>query len=280
MPPKKRKSKAEDEEVSTDEEKYQPQAKKSTSGRQINPTLSKTEASKPTLKYDLEWTQFGDVNSKNIRPLYYLWSKTLEGRDKVASFDIDNTIIATKSGKRFATGKLISKFRLAHFLPQYLSSFIDVGAQDWQFLDKSIPPKLKELNDTGYRVVFITNQAGIEKGNVKFAELKTKFEAIISELDIPVYIFIATGETHFRKPSTEIWKFFLENCNQSVKVNMTDSFYVGDAAGRLLLKHIVIINSQITLKQCIFNYVELKTGRPEDLKTSRVLIVCSLPILN
>ena len=29
-----------------------------------------------------------------------------------------------------------------------------------------------------------------------------------------------------------MWKFLLEHCNQSVKVNMTQSIYVGDAAGR------------------------------------------------
>ena len=105
MPPKKRKSanKPTQDEVSTDEEKYQPQAKKSNSGRQINPTLSKTEASKPKLKHDLEWEEFGEKSSKNVSPLYYVWSKNLEGREKIASFDIDNTIIATKSGKRFAT---------------------------------------------------------------------------------------------------------------------------------------------------------------------------------
>ena len=80
--------------------------------------------------------------------------------------------------------------------------------------------------------MFITNQAGIEKGNVKFSELKNKFEAILSELDIPVFILIATGETHYRKPSTEMWKFLLENCNKSVTVDMKESFYIGDAAGR------------------------------------------------
>ncbi len=81
-------------------------------------------------------------------------------------------------------------------------------------------------------MVFVTNQAGIEKGKVKFAELKSKFEAIISALEIPVVVFVATGENHFRKPSTEIWQFFLSSCNNSVEVNMTESFYVGDAAGR------------------------------------------------
>ena len=108
MPPKKRPAKpVDDDEVSTDDEKYQPQAKKSSSGRQINPALSKAEAGKPKLKYDLEWMEYGEKTSKNVAPLYYCYSKTLEGRDKIAAFDIDNTIIETKSGKKFATSKII-----------------------------------------------------------------------------------------------------------------------------------------------------------------------------
>jgi hypothetical protein len=106
MPPKKRPAKPAEDEISTDDEKYQPQAKKSSSGRQINPALSKAEESKSKLKYDLEWMEFGEKTSKNVPPLYYLWSKTLEGRDKIAAFDIDNTIIETKSGKKFATSEL------------------------------------------------------------------------------------------------------------------------------------------------------------------------------
>ncbi len=95
-----------------------------------------------------------------------------------------------------------------------------------------MPKKLVELDKDGYRIVFITNQAGIEKGHTKFSELKTKFEAILKELNIPVFIFIATGENHFRKPSHVIWHFFETTCNSSIEINMKDSFFVGDAAGR------------------------------------------------
>jgi len=109
MPPKKRPAKQVEDDVSTDDEKYLPQAKKSSSGRQINPALSKAEAGKPKLKYDLEWLEFGEKTSKNICPLYYLFSKTQEGRDKIAAFDIDNTIIETKSGKKFATSEFSFK---------------------------------------------------------------------------------------------------------------------------------------------------------------------------
>jgi bifunctional polynucleotide phosphatase/kinase len=80
--------------------------------------------------------------------------------------------------------------------------------------------------------VFITNQAGVEKGHTKVSDLKTKFDAMIRELRIPVYVLISTGETHFRKPSAEMWNFFVKECNKGVQVNHDESFYVGDAAGR------------------------------------------------
>lgn len=96
-----------------------------------------------------------------------------------------------------------------------------------------MPDKLKELHANGYRILWVTNQAGIEKGKVKFAtELKPKFEAMVRELDLPVFILIATGENHFRKPAIEMWKHFIEQCNQGVSVDINESYYVGDAAGR------------------------------------------------
>ena len=51
-----------------------------------------------------------------------------------------------------------------------------------------MPDKLKELNDEGYRIMFYTNQAGIEKQKVKPQEIMTKIEAIIEKLDIPVLV--------------------------------------------------------------------------------------------
>ena len=53
-----------------------------------------------------------------------------------------------------------------------------------------MPDKLKELNDDGYRVMFFTNQAGIEKQKVKPQEIMTKIEAIIESLDIPILVSV------------------------------------------------------------------------------------------
>jgi bifunctional polynucleotide phosphatase/kinase len=200
----KRKSKPEEDETTTSDEERQSSAKK---GRNQNGGVSIPVAGSSNLKYGLKW--FEHDKDSSLPALYYLWSKTLDGCKKVAAFDIDNTIIVTKSGKNFAT-----------------------NTSDWKWFDKCVPERLRELHKDGYRVVFLTNQGGIEKKNTTFKDLKTKFEAMLTELDIPVFIFIATGETHYRKPSTEMWEFFSSECNQSEKLDLAQSFYIGDAAGR------------------------------------------------
>lgn len=160
------------------------------------------------LEGDLKWHQYGDV-MKGVCPLLKLTSDTLPGCDKVAGFDIDFTVIRTASGRRFAT-----------------------GASDWEFWDEVVPSKLQELHHNGYRVVFFTNQAGIEKLKVKPEEFMKKTEAIIKEVGVPIYVFACTGTNHFRKPSTMMWDHFVEHCNKGIKPDMSKCLYVGDAAGR------------------------------------------------
>ncbi|XP_070194979.1 bifunctional polynucleotide phosphatase/kinase-like isoform X2 [Littorina saxatilis] len=106
------------------------------------------------------------------------------------------------------------------------------GSNDWEWWDNRVPDKLRQLHKDGFRVLFITNQAGIEKDKVKPQTVKDKLEAIIKELGIPVQVLISTGNSHYRKPSPCMWDFFVKDCNQGVAVNKAESYYVGDAAGR------------------------------------------------
>lgn len=157
---------------------------------------------------NLKWEHVGEV-VKSVCPLILLSSSTLDGRQKVAGFDIDFTVIKTASGRRFAT-----------------------GSKDWEWWDDSVPGKLKALDKDGYRVIFFTNQAGIEKLKVTIEEITVKIENIIKELGIPIYAFVCTGENQYRKPSTFMWDLFEKKYNQGVKVDRSGSVYVGDAAGR------------------------------------------------
>ncbi|CAL1540072.1 unnamed protein product [Lymnaea stagnalis] len=147
----------------------------------------------------------GDEDS----PVIALISATLEGSSKVAGFDIDFTVIKTASGRTFAT-----------------------GSNDWVFWDDKVPGRLRELHKDGYRVVFFTNQAGIEKKKVTPESFKNKIEDIIKKLEIPVLVFASTGTNNYRKPYTAMWDHFLDNYNGGVKVDKSESIYVGDAAGR------------------------------------------------
>lgn len=58
------------------------------------------------LKHGLEWGTVGEgQKAPYIAPLLVLSSDTLPGKERVIGFDIDCTLIATKSGRKFATGK-------------------------------------------------------------------------------------------------------------------------------------------------------------------------------
>ncbi|XP_060082070.1 bifunctional polynucleotide phosphatase/kinase-like [Ylistrum balloti] len=157
---------------------------------------------------NLKWSQEGEV-MRGVCPLMKLTSDTLPGSKKIIGFDIDFTVIKTASGRTFAT-----------------------GASDWEWWDDCVPQKIRDCHNDGYRIVFFTNQAGIEKLKVTPQEFMKKAEAIVGEIGIPVLVFACTGTNHFRKPSTMMWEHFVQKCNGGVKPDLSQCRYVGDAAGR------------------------------------------------
>lgn len=101
---------------------------------------------------------------------------------QIAGFDLDGTLIITKSGARFPK-----------------------GAEDWRFAFPEVPKKLRAFNTDKYKIVIFTNQAGIGLGKLKINEFKPKIEKIICELDIPVQVFVSTGKGVYRKPAPGMW---------------------------------------------------------------------------
>ncbi|XP_019748240.1 bifunctional polynucleotide phosphatase/kinase [Hippocampus comes] len=133
----------------------------------------------------------------------------VRGSDKIAGFDIDGCIITTKSGKVFPT-----------------------APDDWKILYPEIPPRLASLTKKGYKVVFFTNQMGIARGKLRPEVFKSKVEDILATLELPVQVFVAAGPGIYRKPAVGMWNHLCEKANDGVPVDKTQSFYVGDAAGR------------------------------------------------
>lgn len=134
---------------------------------------------------------------------------------KIAAFDLDDTIIKTKTGKTFS-----------------------LGSDDWQWWHASVPAKLKQLNEEGYAVVFVSNQNGISLapdpktgGDMKaYMNFKAKVSAVFKHLDLPITLYAATEKDLNRKPRTGMWDQFLKD--YGVDVDLDSSFFVGDAGGR------------------------------------------------
>ncbi|CAH1137528.1 unnamed protein product [Phyllotreta striolata] len=133
----------------------------------------------------------------------------IQNRSKIAAFDIDGTIIKTKSGRRFPT-----------------------NFDDWILNYNDIPQTLRKLHQDNYKIAFFTNQLGVGKDVAKIKEYKRKIQNVMKKLGLPVQIFAALGRTKYRKPITGMWETLKNDKNGDVAIDLKGSFYVGDAAGR------------------------------------------------
>ncbi|KAJ1928448.1 DNA kinase/phosphatase Pnk1 [Tieghemiomyces parasiticus] len=136
---------------------------------------------------------------------------------KVAFFDLDQTLITVKGNHRFSK-----------------------NADDWQWLFKDVPERLRKLHSEGYKIVIITNQMGLrkafDKGNTKgftqFTIFRDKLNQVAASLQLPFQLLGAIAPDLYRKPNGGMFHFFTYYLNDGVPARLADSFYVGDAAGR------------------------------------------------
>lgn len=128
---------------------------------------------------------------------------------KVAAFDLDSTLITTRSRAKFPK-----------------------SPTDWRLLNSRVAPNLAELNSQGYTFVIFTNQAGVGNGRIEESFIRTRLEGVISDMGVDAGVYVATAKDHFRKPGTAMWDQFVQVIGGVEKIDAKASFYVGDAAGR------------------------------------------------
>ncbi|KAJ5894348.1 hypothetical protein N7495_006039 [Penicillium taxi] len=138
---------------------------------------------------------------------------------KVAAFDLDSTLIKTKSGNTFPR-----------------------SSDDWKWLDASVPGRLKDLSSEGFQVVVFSNQKkiaiqkDIKKGQSESKSLvmfKDKLTTMLTQLGLPISVYAATTDAEYRKPRLGMWREFIDDYDLDVAgVDLEQSFFVGDAAGR------------------------------------------------
>lgn len=139
------------------------------------------------------------------------------GSVRIAAFDLDDTLIKSKTGKTFP-----------------------VGRDDWTWVHPHVPTHLRELWARGYAVCVFSNQSGITtKGwdDAKAADLRAKLLAVRAALELPLACYVSTRSDRFRKPLPSLWTLMIETLQGPARALAaadwrTQSFYVGDAAGR------------------------------------------------
>lgn len=67
----------------------------------------------------------------------------------------------------------------------------NIKSKEWRWWDVTVPQKLREIHQEGFKIVIFTNQDKITRGKVTIDELKTRFTEIYNELKIPFQVFAA-----------------------------------------------------------------------------------------
>ncbi|CAL0333718.1 unnamed protein product [Lupinus luteus] len=124
-----------------------------------------------------------------------------------------------------------------------------VGADAWSLMYPSIPDKLQSLYNDGFKLVIFTNESNIERWkNSRQVAVDSKIGRLnnfIENVKVPIQVFIACGlsksgrvqaaikeDDPFRKPEPGMWQLMKQHFNSDISIDMDQSFYVGDAAGR------------------------------------------------
>lgn len=140
---------------------------------------------------------------------------------KIAAFDLDDTLIKPKKGEnRFVR---------------------NTSSHMWW--DAAVPSRLKELHNDGYIIVILTNQStislkdnakAVQKDTLSLKNFKDQMTNFLSQLDLPISVYAATGNDQYRKPRIGMWTELRDDydLDSSDALDVTSSFYIGDAAGR------------------------------------------------
>ncbi|KAI6191068.1 putative protein F21D5.5 [Aphelenchoides bicaudatus] len=170
--------------------------------KKVSPDADNLSLKSPRPGASGKWTSVGSS-------LLIYTTNDVKPSDQIASFDMDGTLIKTKSGAVFPK-----------------------NSGDWQLWNSKVVSKLQQLHNDGYKIVIFTNQRGIEQGKVLVSDFKNKIVSVCKALRVPVQAFISTGHVSYRKPYIGMWVEMENNYNDGVEVDRSASIYCGDAAGR------------------------------------------------
>ena len=166
---------------------------------QIRPVFTDLRLQQTTQQTNPQQTYVGKWYNVNSTVLMYNTDNMIY-TTQIAAFDLDGTIINSKSGE-FPKG-------------------VD---------DVVIMPRRREilqgLINQGYTIVIITNQLSRSEKEKEYKYNRMRYALYL--LNLPVILFMSTGNDMFRKPESGIWPIV-----QYYLPKITTSLFVGNAAGR------------------------------------------------
>jgi bifunctional polynucleotide phosphatase/kinase len=129
----------------------------------------------------------------------------------IFAFDLDDTIVTTKSGAKFAT-----------------------SGSDWQWLYANTPDVLRALAAATppVKLAIMSNQKGVSDGKTALVIVQDRFEQVARALDIPLLCMFAVNDDLYRKPRINMWRLCVSEYNGGIVPDLHACVYVGDAAGR------------------------------------------------
>lgn len=132
-----------------------------------------------------------------------------KGKLKLACFDLDHTLIKPKQNRVYPRDK-----------------------DDFMLWHECVLEKLMELEKKDYIFVLFTNQQNVIKDLEKQKIFEGRMEILKQYNLFQKFNIIASYKKDYcRKPNTGMYDFFLKKIDK--KIDIRNSFYVGDAAGRV-----------------------------------------------
>ena len=138
-----------------------------------------------------------------IKSVIFLEIGCIKITNKIACFNVEDTIIKTQSGKK---------------IPKNLDDII--------LWDKSVKSYLENLILEKYLLVFFTNQK-----NKSLNHNIERADKIFQLLNLPFLYLSAQKDDKYKKPNIGLWKILKKYIK--LKININESFYAGNLAGRL-----------------------------------------------
>ena len=125
--------------------------------------------------------------------------------ENIVIFDLDGTIIKTKSGKVFP-----------------------INANDWVFNYNNVVETFNKLDKT--IIGIISNQKGI-KSDSQLKDWQSKLDSIMKQINLH-FVFAAIKDNRYRKPMIGSWEYIKDNFFKGLNIPNKKIIYVGDACGR------------------------------------------------